>query len=244
VGRVQRLLTTALKAWGTASSEERSLKTFAKGKPDARFDFHPPVDGLALRTTMRDLPREGLKQSNLAIVNFDHVWLSNEEMNSIIPSDPAVGDSFKLNDKLTKKFARYYFLDSVRGESEPYRNQHIEFADISFSIVKATDQIIKMKISGRCKVNRPATGKKNPYSGQVISKNMGSNLLVYGIAEVDRSLARFKRFEMLAVGTRWGGSTYNFRGDDLASSPIGFGFQLIADVSTDPTPPRFQSYNH
>jgi hypothetical protein len=188
---------------------------------------------------MKDLPRDGIRQSNLATFNIDHVWLNNEEMNSLIPADPTVGDSFNLEEKLAQRFARYYFLDSVRGESEPYSRQHVEMAEISFTVVKVTDQIIKMKISGRSKVNRPATRERNPFSGEVISKDMGSNQLIYGIAEVDRIRDRFSRFEMLAVGDRWGGSTYNFRSDDLASSPIGFGFQLVPDVSTDPTPPRF-----
>ena len=37
----------------------------------------------------------------------------------------------------------------------------------------------------------------------------------------DRKQGRFVDFEVVAVGTRWGGTQYNGRGNDLAPAPFG-----------------------
>lgn len=48
----------------------------------------------------------------------------------------------------------------------------------------------------------------------------------------------FERFDMIAVGSRWGATTYNFRFDDLGPAPIGFAFEIGSDSLFDQTPPQ------
>ncbi len=45
----------------------------------------------------------------------------------------------------------------------------------------------------------------------------------------DAALAQLELFELVAVGTRWGQTRYNFRQGDLDESRIGFAVILDAD---------------
>jgi hypothetical protein len=49
----------------------------------------------------------------------------------------------------------------------------------------------------------------------------GLDMKLLGRARFDRKLGRFVGFEVVAVGTRWGGTQYNCRADDLAAALFG-----------------------
>jgi hypothetical protein len=71
----------------------------------------------------------------------------------------------------------------------------------------------------------------------------GFETRVLGSAEFDTERGRFVNLEMLAVGTRWGGTTYNGRSDDLAPAPIGAAFTLAGDSPAERVAPaHFSRY--
>ena len=90
--------------------------------------------------------------------------------------------------------------------------------------------------------DRPPSKKTNPYTGFRITKSSGNDLVWSGAVVFDRKQKRFTRFDLLAVGERWGGSLYNFRDTDLNRAPIGFAFQIIPNVDDNPTPPSYLAY--
>ena len=45
----------------------------------------------------------------------------------------------------------------------------------------------------------------------------------------DVERGRFTRFDLVAIGTRWGGTTHNARGRDLDPAPVGYAFTLAGD---------------
>jgi hypothetical protein len=238
-GRVQRLLSDAKRIWSKTTAKERSPKLAEPGEPDRYFTRKPPVDGLALRSTVRDLPRPKGQKVDLSPSNLDHVWIDRDDMLSLIPSELVVGKSANFPDKIAQRIARYHLLDSVRGEAEPFAEEYIQQADIKLIVAKVDDGRIKFKVAGRCRANRPPNKNRNPYTGKTIPTKTGYDLQLYGIAEFDRQKEQFVRFDLLAAGDRWGGTMYNFRDNDLGKSPIGFAFELVEDVAKNPTPPRF-----
>ena len=241
VARVKRLLSDAERIWNKATEKERSPIIQKSFEADPSFVSEPPIDGLALRMTMRDLPRSEDEKVDLSVINLDHVWITRQEMLTLIPSKPVVGKSTKLPKKIANRLAQFHLLDSVHGEAEPFESKHLKQADINLTVSKISGELIKFKIAGRCGANRPPSRRANPYTGKMIRSETGYDLQLYGIAEFDRTKNRFNRFDLLATGDRWGGTMYNFRDDDLKASPIGFAFQLIKDVANNPTPPRFYS---
>jgi hypothetical protein len=71
----------------------------------------------------------------------------------------------------------------------------------------------------------------------------GLELKLLGSARFDRKQGCFIGFEVVAVGTRWGGTQYNCRGSDLAPAPVGAVLSLAGASRADRVAPEhFRSY--
>jgi hypothetical protein len=69
-------------------------------------------------------------------------------------------------------------------------------------------------------------------------RERGLQARLLGKASFDRAQGRFLRFELLAVGTRWGG-----RSTDMKPSPIGFFFTIAGTGPAERLPPaQFWKY--
>ena len=193
--------------------------------------------------TSRDLPRDSKSRgTNLQDSNLDHAWFKKDEMLTLIPNDPTEGQLFPLPKLFSERLARFCMIDSVRGETTPYDKNQIKIDDVGLKVMKVTADTIKFVVYGRSKAKRPPTNETNPYSNYKVTKEMGTDLVWSGAVVFDRKQQRFTRFDLLAAGKRWGGSVYNFRDNDPGPAPIGYAFQLISDVTEDPTPPSFYRY--
>ena len=198
---------------------------------------------MALRMVTRDLPREAKVRNNYPDdSNIDYVWFKKDEMLALIPDEPKEGQLFPLPKLFAERLARFNLIDSVRGETSPYDENQIKLEDVGLKVMKVSPETIKFVIYGRSKAKRPPTNETNPFTGNKIDEEMGTELVWSGAVVFDREQQRFTRFDLLAAGKRWGGSTYNFRDNDPGPQPIGFAFQLIPDVSVEPTPPSFYRY--
>lgn len=246
VGRVQRLLGDAIRIWKKTTLAERSPDFEQSVDRDPRFSHPPPTGGLFLRSITRDLPRDtAAKPTNLKANNVDHVWIKRDEMLAMIPDDPSVGQRIAMPKIVAERLARLHLIDTVRGETSPFSENEIKIDDVGLKVMKATDDSIKFVIYGRSSANKFPTQKTNPFTGFKISQDMGNELVWSGAVVFDRKQQQFSRFDLLAVGERWGGSLYNFRDKDLGRAPIGFAFQIIENVDDAPTPPHFLShYNY
>ena len=243
LGRVQRLLGDAIRIWKKTSSDERSPKFDKSISVDPEYLQTPPKDGLALLMTTRDLPRgEKSRNTDSQAINFDHVWFEKDEMLAMVPDDPSKGQLVPLPRVVSERLARFHMIDSVRGETDPYDEDQVKIDNVGLKVMKVSAETIKFVIYGRSEAKRPPTNETSPYTGHKITKEMGTDLEWSGAVVFDRKQQRFTRFDLLAAGKRWGGSLYNFRDNDSGPEPIGYGFQLIPDVSDDPTPPRYYRY--
>ena len=243
VGRVQRLLNDAVRIWKSTSVAERSPEFDKAISVDPNYSETPPEDGLALRMITRDLPRDAKSRNrDPEATNIDHIWFTKEEMLTMIPNDPSEGQLFPLPKEISERIARFNMIDSVRGETSPYDEDQIKIDNVGLKVMKVSADTVKFVIYGQSVARRPPTNEVNPYTNYKITKEMGTDLVWSGAVVFDRKQRQFTRFDLLATGTRWGGSPYNFRDNDPGPNPIGFAFQLIQDVSEEPTPPSFYRY--
>jgi hypothetical protein len=59
-----------------------------------------------------------------------------------------------------------------------------------------------------------------------------------GHVAFDRVQERFTRFDVLAVGTRWGGTTFNVRCDDTDAAPLGIAMTIANTDAFSRIPPH------
>jgi hypothetical protein len=70
-------------------------------------------------------------------------------------------------------------------------------------------------------------------------RKRGFETRLLGSAKYDLKQERFVAFEMVALGTRWGGTRYNRRADDLEPGPPGVAFTLAGDTPAEHVAPAY-----
>ena len=82
-----------------------------------------------------------------------------------------------------------------------------------------TGDQVELRLSGR---TRAVHAESQAAGGGGTESERGVQTTLRGRATWDRAAGRFVRFELVAIGARWGATRFNERSDDLAPSPIGF----------------------
>lgn len=203
--------------------------------PDPRLNWSYPEGGLALKVTVRDLPRESGEADPRH--NIDFAWFTRDEARSLIPADPQPGLSCPAPRFFARRIARCHLIDTVRGQSPRWREEDIEKADVTLIVERVTSGHVHLRLEGEVKNEAAPTFDVNPFSERVVDKPRGVDLRLLGYLRFDRQQEAFESFDAVAVGPRWGATTYNARFDDLGPAPIGFAFEVASDDPIDRVPP-------
>jgi len=237
VETVLKLIKRSTAKWNRRNASDRRL--LESNSPDARYAVQFPEGGMILRQTMRDLPNASNRKQNLDRHNFDHAWLSAEQASHFSPSESKVGHQWSIPESIVKKLAAYHMIDQVRGESWPFDLEQVKLAELSAEVVAVKGSKGTVRMSGRVKNLKPATGQRNPFNKRTVDQDIVLELKLGGWLVYDSNAKRFDSLKLLAAGQRSGSDVYNFRWNDLGPSPIGFTFEMIEDVPENRIRPKF-----
>ncbi len=234
--RMAETLEKALAQWKSLAKSERLLEKDPDPQPTDRWRWESkyPADGLVLRVHSRDLPRDSKKKDwRDAAWNQDFAWFTKEEALGFLDE--------KLPDRLLRRLARCSLVDHVRGQTVPYSDREIGKGELTAKVVKTEGDVVTIRLSGATRASVkgkwPVAGFADMNSPSEQTRGFEASLL--GRATYDRKKARFTSFELVAVGTRWGGTQYNGRGDDLEPAPMGIALVLAGDTPSDRVAPAF-----
>ena len=231
--RVLAMLDEALEAWGRMPEGERYLS--ADQRPDRggwRWRELYPVDGLVLRVHSRDLPRDDPPDDWRADAsNRDYAWFRGDELRGSLPQALTPGARRAVADPIVRRLARLHLVDNVRGQCPAFADAHVERAELTAEVAATDGGRVELALEGS---TRTVARGKWPVAGyrdmhDPAEQERGVETSLRGQAVWDTESGRFVAFELLALGTRWGGTQYNGRGDDLAPGRIGFAFVLAGD---------------
>ena len=245
---VARRLREALENWDRLKAEGRK---FLGEEPLAiaqlnRADRFFPDGGLILKVNTRDLPRDPPQQGRWADAwNQDFAWFTKDEAGQFLAGEIEPDRTCKVPRTLVERLARFHFLDNVRGQTPPFPASAIEGATLTSCVTAVDGDVVSLRLEGRTKavqqgdwsihgcidMNRPS------------SQERGLDTKLLGSARFDRKQGRFAGFEVVAVGTRWGGTRYNCRSDDLAPAPFGAVLSLAGESRAERVAPEhFRHY--
>lgn len=208
--RLETMLLEALAAWEKLPETERYLPD--PPDPDAGRSIPYPEGGLVLRSYVRDLPRKDAPRGwRRDAWNTDTVWFGRDEARAFLPAKLAVGEERKVR---ADRFARFGLLDSVRGQTRPFRHADVKNAALSSRVTKVGGGRVHVELSG---------------ASHTDAGDRGVRVELKGHAVWDEAKRRFVEFELVAWGERWGATRYNARNDDKRPSPVGFVFTLAGD---------------
>lgn len=243
------MLNTALSNWETRSTQ-RETSEIGEFERDARYVWAYPEDGLVLHVGCTDLPREidtrpdGEYQRTAH--NQDFVWLTREEMLSIVPDGVQKGDRFSLPERIHRRLVRYHMLDIVRGETPAWSKDVPQDVALELQVNDVDSQHVHLTLHGGGKLQENGSWCTQPPQRSVYRRGQmcclieerGFEPTVLGHIDFDRVQKRFTRFDVLAVGTRWGGTTFNMRCDDTDAAPLGIAMTIANEDAFGRIPPH------
>jgi hypothetical protein len=245
---VATMLRRALEKWKTLPREERLLAESlpAQNSDLSRAEKFYPKDGLVLQVHSRDLPREkeatGWRGQSW---NNDFVWFTGAEARQFLPESVVPGAKHDIPESLVRRIASLHILDNVRGQTQTFAERQVEKAKLTAMVEKVEEDVATLKVEGETRTNAEGMWSiagyrdlKNP-----TPQKRGIETKLLGKAKYNLKQERFVAFEMIGLGTRWGGTQYNGRRDDLAPAPIGYAFTLTEGKPAERVAPaHFSAY--
>ncbi len=242
-GRMARMLREALAAWEQLSEEERLLPYDPAERSIERLENLYPEDGLILRCTVRDLPRERQAGRDTwwgEAWNQDTLWIRKDEMLAMLPRKLSKGTVQAWPEAVAQRLARFSLVDFVRGQTVAYEPGHIVLAELQSEVTKTRrGKWVEIKISGQIRTSTTGSwpGEGLELSGTPGGRGVGVELV--GTARFDVREERFTAFELAAGGVRWGRTEFNFREGDEAPAGIAFAITLTEGEALDRVAPAF-----
>ena len=213
---VLETMNRGMKKWKQLPKNERSSASAKKMNPKRRWENSRPTNGLVLSVHSRDLLRSATSESrSLKYWNVDSAWFIAKEVRSFIPNDIAEGDEFEFGDVFVDRLCKLHFVDSVKGQTDSFDQHEIAGSSIMGKVESIEDKKVKIVIHGNTSGVRE-TGK--------FKRGVATKLI--GEAIFDQSEQQFTKFDMVAIGQRWGRTRFNDRVSQPKKSPIGFAFHL------------------
>jgi hypothetical protein len=252
------MLGQALTRWqvlGADAADPQDFNGWPKAKDTAppayeRDPRHPsfyPHGGLILKQTLRDLPRpEGhpSPQQRPQAINFDYAWFRAGEVDGFLPSSLQVGARHDLPWALVRRLARFHLLDSVRGETPSWRDAEVRTAQLSTTVVAVDGPEVRLRLDGTVLNCQTGTWAIRAFQEKHEGMTRGYHCRLRGELTFDTSTATFTRFDLVAIGDRWGATEHNGRFDDLPPAPMATVFQLAGSTPADRTPPHANLWDY
>lgn len=231
------LIQHALEHWPRRANQSTQPIIPESYEPDPEYEWAYPENGLVLKGYVRDLPRES-GESDLRKWNLDYAWFTQKEAASLVKEAAEIGQRYPIPQPLILRLVRFHLLDTVRGESLRWRSEHVKRAEVFLMVEERKGEQVKLRLEGRVRNEAPPSFEINPYTGKVVDMGRGIDLRLLGCLTYQKERQAFSRFDMIAVGLRWGATAYNDRFGDLGPAPIGFAFELAGTTLLERTPPH------
>jgi hypothetical protein len=229
------MLNQALVNWEARKTQREASELGELTERDRQFVWEYPDDGLVLHLGVRDLPRKvDVRPENWRreAHNQDHVWLRREEMLSLVPPNPAVGDVFPMPERLMRRLVRFHLVDYVHGETPAWSLEQVRAAEVKLRVTAVTPERVELTLTGSARMAEESRRQE----GGVPSRGFDASVLGYLV--FDRQAERFRRFDVVAVGTRWGATSHSGRRNDDDPAPIGIAMTIAGKEARDRTPPH------
>jgi hypothetical protein len=238
------MLQRALARWEKLTREERLLPEDPQAAaPELRRGERLyPKDGLVLRVNARDLPREVPAAGRLTNAwNQDFAWFTKEEARQFLPEVREAGQKLDLPEAIIRRIARCHLIDNVRGQTSAFEEANVQKARLSSEVVGLAGSVVSLRLTGETRTEADGMWSIRGYRdmNNPSAQKRGFETQLLGNARYDLQQERFVAFEMVALGSRWGATQYNGRGNDLGPAPMGVAFTLAGDRPAEHVAPAF-----
>lgn len=143
----------------------------------------------------------------------DILWLTREELQSLVPADPKPGASFAVPAPVARRIIRMHLKNGTQGWLGYWELKHIRSEAMTLQVESASPAI-RMRLEGSVLV------ADDP---DVSASKGGYDAKLSGRLEYDPAKKAFTRFDLLALGEHWGPRGKFTR---PGRNPLGIAFEL------------------
>ena len=232
---INELLIRSMNTWDELKDKEKTIK--AKSGSGTRPELKMyPNNGLVLHVYSRDLPKSGSYSTDW---NQDFAWFQKNEAKLFLPRMIKEGQQTDVPQFILHRLARFHLVDNVHGESRSYKENAVKTAQMTSKIISIKQNIIELELSGRIQTEEHGNWSVD-HDKDIRPRSRGQDSQILGKAKYNTSQQKFSSFELVVYATRFGGTEYNFRINDLDAAPIGM--VLILDFEDKIKPRHFSEY--
>jgi len=158
---------------------------------------------------------------------YDHLWIMEEEWKAMIPASAKKGDVLPVPAAVVKRVSRFHLVDNTRGEPGYWKEKELQRTNMTLKIDDVSGTLIKMRLDGEALLASDADAQR---------AKRGFDVSLIGYVDYDVSTKKFRRFDLLAIGTRWGSNPWST--SRPGRTPLGIVFELTrGDSAADRLPP-------
>src|SRR5262249_44182817 len=129
----------------------------------------------------------------------DHLWLTREEWQGLIPPlaalDPSKGASFAMPARLSRRLLRFHLLDNTRGEPPYWRAEEVRKYRLTWTVEAVGAREIRLRLEGTALLATAADPE---------DARRGYDVALHGLLRYDRGRKVVTAFDVVAVGDHWG----------------------------------------
>ena len=203
---------------------------------DRNYTRTPPAGGLVLNVFARALDRDADGQLCNASCKVgagneasrDHLWLTESEWKSLVPSDPAKGDTLAVPARVAERILRFHLVDNTRGEPVFWRGEEIRSSRLELTVEQVTPSRLRLRLEGAAQLASDA---------DLSQAERGYDARLLGYLAYDREAKRVTQLDIVAVGEHWGEGPYT-RGARPGRTPLGVAFELVHGEAADAVAPQ------
>ena len=142
---------------------------------------------------------------------------------------------------IARRLVRYHLLDAVRGNTPPWSLNALRDVEVTLTVTAAASDRVDLRLSGHADMEEQGEWCATPpaYAPYIRDRmcceirERGYNAKLLGYLSLETDRGRFSRFDIVAVGIRWGGTTFNGRPDDTDPAPLGIAMTLAGQEARD-----------
>jgi hypothetical protein len=233
------VLKKALADWKRLPESERkpgAVKIDDGDKVDARYARTPPPGGVIVKVYTRILDADDKNALCRGTCKFpggdraarDHLWLTREEWQSLIPKDAKKGDAMALPAAVARRLTLFHLVDGTRGETLSWTEKQVRQRRLTLTVEEAGDKRVRLRLDGAVLLATTVDAAK---------ADRGFDARLLGHIEYDREKKALTRFDVVALGDHWGETIYT-RGARPGRKPLGIAFELSSGAAADRVPPQ------
>jgi hypothetical protein len=220
---VIEMIQRAVTMWKENTAQAAPEEAFSA---DRDFLREPPAGGLVLKTYSRiplskaELGGDPTRYNPNEAVGRDHMWVTKEEAQSLLPAKWERGTRYSVPPALAFRLIRFHLTDNVRGEPDMWTLADVREAKLELVVEDAG----KLRLEGLAKMATAADAR-------------GYSARLQGSLTYDQAASRFTRFDVLSWGEAWGEGTFTRR-PPPGRFPLLIAFTLAGNTPGDRIPPQ------